>query len=363
MSEKDAVKVHEELKARVEKTKGAIDPIHMELAEKIGGRNAENMARIMAKLTTIEQAKMVLALPDTDRDPKLGRSLEVSEEFAKKLGLSRETVAKHIQELYEKGLLFPTRGGPQMARTYLQLHDAALGNPKYDDSLGKEYYDLWGVFDGPMKKPENISPQYSAFRVVPRWKSIKDIPGVLPCEDIRQILKSQELIVLLHCGCKKSHTDRWCGVPEESCITVGRTAQYNLERGAGRKITYEEALEVIEKFDQHPVINAVVNQKEVNQLVCNCHYCCCAAVRGAAKSRFVAETDPAKCQVCKTCIERCQYGAISLKFFPELGGERAYVDAEKCRGCGCCVITCPGEARTMKIVRPPEHIPDSLGIY
>jgi len=365
MKKKDAVKTHEELRARVEKTKGAIDPIYMELGARLGGRNPENMARIMQKLATPEQAKLVSALPDTDRDPKLGRSLEVSDAFAKKLGMSKTTVDKHIRELYEKGLLFPTRGGPSMARTFLQLHDAALGNPKYEKALGKEYYDLWGVMDGPMREPapENLIPRFSAFRVVPRWKSIKDVPGVLPCEDVRAILKAQDLIVLLECGCKKSHTDRWCEIPDESCITVGRTAQYNLDRGAGRKITYEEALEVIEKYDKLPVINAVVNQREVNQLVCNCHYCCCGAVRGAAKSRFEVVVNPEKCRACKICIDRCQYGAIEIKFDPALGRERTYVDVEKCRGCGCCVITCPGEARTMKVVRPPEHIPESGAIY
>jgi len=365
MPKKDAVKTFEELRARVEKTKAPVDPIYMELAGKLGMRNAEHMARILSKLANLEQAKIVAALPDPDRDPKLGRGLDVSEAFAKKLGMSKETVDKHIRTMYEEGLLFPTRGGPSMARTFLQLHDAALGNPRYEKQLGKEYFDLWGSLDGPMAEPtsQNLNPRFSAFRVVPRWKSIKDVPGVLPCEDVRQILKSQELIVLLECGCKKAHQDRWCEVPVESCITVGRTAQYNLDRGAGRKISFEEALEVLEKYDKLPVINAVVNQQEVNQLVCNCHYCCCGAVRGAAKSRFEAVVDAGKCKGCKVCIDRCQYGAIEIRFDPAVGKERAYVDSEKCRGCGCCVITCPGDARIMKIVRPPEHIPASGAIY
>jgi hypothetical protein len=29
-------------------------------------------------------------------------------------------------------------------------------------------------------------------RVVPKWKTIKDIPGVMPCEDIREILKAYD---------------------------------------------------------------------------------------------------------------------------------------------------------------------------
>jgi len=37
---------------------------------------------------------------------------------------------------------------------------------------------------------------------------------------------------------------------------------------------------------------------------------------------------------------------------------KAYIDAEKCYGCGQCVVNCPAEAMKMKIVRPPEHIPE-----
>ena len=52
-----------------------------------------------------------------------------------------------------------------------------------------------------------------------------------------------------------------------------------------------------------------------------------------------------------------------MKYYPEIGAERVYVDPELCRGCGCCVITWPNDARAMKIVHPVEHIPDSLAIY
>ena len=77
-----------------------------------------------------------------------------------------------------------------------------------------------------------------------------------------------------------------------------------------------------------------------------------------AKSRYRAKVDPAKCIGCRTCVDkRCQFGASQMRFYPEYGQERAYIDEEKCMGCGLCVINCPSEARTMKMVRPPDHIP------
>ena len=342
-----------------------ISPIYKELAAKIRGADSEYVPHILAKLANLEQVRILRALPDPDRESSAGRSLKVSEKFASKLKLDKKKVDKHIQELFEKGIVFPTKAGPQMARTYMQLHDSTLANPKFDKSLGKEFFELWARLEGKRHKPvaADLHPESAMFRVLPKWKSIKDVPGVQPYEDIREILKSQELLVLIHCGCKRTYPDRECGIPDESCITVGRTAQYNLERGIGRKITYEEALEVIEKYDQYHTLNLVVNQRDVNQLVCNCHWCCCGAFRGAAKSRFLATVDAKDCRSCKICVDRCQYGAAQLKYNPELDAERASIDPELCRGCGDCITSCPGGVRKMKLVRPPEHIPASLSIY
>lgn len=342
-----------------------IDPIYQELASRIQGADKELIPRILSKLANLEQAAIMKALPDKARDPSAGRSLAVSNTFAEKLGMDKEIVDKHIRELFEKGVLFPTRKGPQMARNWMQLHDSTLANPKYDESLGKEFFDLWAEADKKPVRPIEVefNPETAEFRIIPKWKSIKDIPGILPQEDMREILKSQQLMVLIPCGCKRSFRNRECGIPEESCITVGRAAQYNLDRGLGREISYEEALGLLDRFEEYPIVNLTINQREINTLICNCHWCCCNAVKGAAKSRFIAIIDAEKCKSCRICVDRCQYDAVHIKLDPELGRDRSYVDPELCRGCGDCVIACPSKARGMKIVRPPEHIPETLRIY
>jgi Na+-translocating ferredoxin:NAD+ oxidoreductase subunit B len=81
------------------------------------------------------------------------------------------------------------------------------------------------------------------------------------------------------------------------------------------------------------------------------------------KSRFVASIDPEKCIGCGHCVEKgCPAGADGIKFYSDLGEERAFIDQEKCIGCGLCVINCPSEARIMKMVRPPDHIPAPDGM-
>ena len=132
----------------------------------------------------------------------------------------------------------------------------------------------------------------------------------------------------------------------------------------------EEALAFCDRTDEEPFVHIAINQKTVNMLVCNCHWCCCELIlpllrqdryplwKGLAKSRFEAAVHLEKCKGCGKCRERCQFGAVALREDPVSGLKKSLVDAEKCMGCGCCAVTCPAEAREMKLVRPPEHIPD-----
>jgi len=340
-----------------------IDPIYKEFARKLGLENSKYLPQILEKLANLEQAKIIRELPNS------------SEEIAKKLNLDVKKVDKHIQELIEKGLVFPTRKGPQMARSIVQLHDAALANPKFDKELGVEFFDLFAklmdeeaLADGAEQLAGGDRPMW---RIIPLWNSIKEIPGILPSEDVREIIKSQEIIALLHCPCKRERTKRDCGVPTEVCINFRRTAQYNINRGAAKRITAEEALQVIELTNNHPLIHLSLNQAEVDQLLCSCHKCCCGPMTtmllqkkykltdGIAKSRFEAVVHKENCTGCEICISRCQFEAAKMKYYSEFGEERAYIDIERCMGCGSCVVSCPEETIKMKLVRPPDHIPQA----
>lgn len=362
--EPDPEKIYENLRSRVEQAAKRVEPIYRTLATRLGVGEFAPALQMLMLLATPEQAKLIAALPDPDRPDSAGKGLDISNKLAESLGMPVETVNEYIRELYEKGVLFPTKKGPQMARTFIQLKDATLGNPIYDHLNGTDYLDLWALLEGPMRKPLlSEMMEHPEMRIVPRWRSIENVPGVMPFEDTRAILKSHDAIALIPCGCKRSHIERWCGIPTESCIALGRTAQYNLERGVGKRLTNEQALALLNAFDDYPTVHTTVNRRDVNQLICNCHYCCCATVRLAGKSRFIAENRAEDCTGCGDCVEKCQYDAIKMQTLPGQESEIAYVDPDLCRGCGSCVVTCSGASLIMKIVRPPEHIPEDYSIY
>jgi electron transport complex protein RnfB len=337
---------------------------YKELVVKMKEPDSVIMPYVLEKLLSLEQAKILNALPDSP------------EVIAQKLHLSKDTIDKRFQEMFEKGLLYPGKSGWHLTRSWASLHDSAgSSHPKYDND---EFFDLaFAKSDETVRKQINEVLQgqtktiRQGMRVIPRWRSIKDVPGVLPNEDIRQIFKGADPIVLLPCACKNIDRNRECKdtIPVATCITHGRAGQYNLNRGAGKKLTYDEVLELLDSFDKYQLVHLVGNYDSMPFLVCNCHNCCCGSfyrnVRARkqiqqfsiAKSRFIAVVNSEKCKGCKTCITRCPVNAIKLIQYPGHEELRAFVVEDECIGCGLCVITCPAAAREMKLIRSPEYVP------
>jgi ferredoxin len=318
----------------------------------------------------VEQAKIINSLPLTP------------DEIAKKLNIDIKKVDAAFQELFEKGILFPGKSGWHLSRSWGAARDAVGSlNPKYATT---DLFDLLYLQDNatrasrvPARKEALDKGEKVKYgmRVVPRWKAIKDIPGILPCEDIRQIFKGMDPIALVNCPCKMILTDRDCKdtIPIQTCITCQRSGDYNLKRGAGKKLTYKEVMDLFDSLDKYQLVHLTGNSNAPPTLVCNCHNDCCGVFlttsmlhkalgkdqNGFQKSRFIATVDPAKCKGCRTCVDkRCPVGAAKMKKYPEFKDERSTTDEDDCIGCGLCVITCPNNARKLKMVRPPSWIPE-----
>ncbi|MHA1606242.1 MAG: 4Fe-4S dicluster-binding protein [Candidatus Freyarchaeota archaeon] len=354
-----------------------LDP-YSKLMEHLGFPGSELLRKILVFLMNEEEAEVAAALPGS------------VEEVAERTGKPAERVKEILDGLFFKGVAFPKdfkrREYFRFARDIIQLHDATLATKQLDPEKGRDYAALWKEFGekefyGKFGELINATGM-KVWRVVPAYKAIKDLPGVLPCEDIREILKANSKIAVVPCSCRTVSrlTGEGCRYTDEEktwhCIQVGRGAEYVVERGSGVELTLEEALKLIDEIEEDGLIHTWNNTAEMSGkgLTVNCNCCsdCCEFFlfsRAAKlppekspleKSRYQAFVDEEKCAGCQTCIERCHFDAIEM-YRPE--GSRKYkakVIPENCFGCGVCVVGCPEGAIKLKAVRPPEHIPGAV---
>ncbi len=206
-------------------------------------------------------------------------------------------------------------------------------------------------------------------RIVPAVKSVANDPNLQPWEDWREILKSKRLISVVDCPCRLEV--KACNRPVEVCLNFDRTAEYDIASGHGRKLTYDEALEILEKASRSGLVHTAVNDTGV-AIMCNCCNDCCIEFQSLkkgnvplsqhyAKSRYEAQVDQDKCTGCQDCIDNCNFDAIALAKSPGSKKLKAQVNPEACYGCGCCFMACDQEAISMKCVRPVSHVPGVQG--
>jgi len=349
-----------------------IEPIYQEIASKITREENKALPSVVKKIANLEQARILRELPNT------------VEEIAKKMEADENTVSENLQYLYERGLATPSRGTWNLVNNLVLVKDlVGSAKAKYNDDelfdlLRKMSLENSDNLEERLKNGEEIPPVRQGMRVVPKWRAIKDIPGVLPIEDMREIFKANSPIVVHNCPCRVVYRDRPCmdEVPIDICLAVGSTAKMYLRRDAGKEITYEELMKLLDRIDEWPLVSTTGNSDRMPTILCSCCTDCCGLfVKAArtvpalgkvtyAKSRFIIEDNPEDCTGCGICADgRCPVDAITMKDSPEFGDERATTDNEACIGCGICVLACPTEARRMKLVRPPEHIPSPASMF
>ncbi len=130
----------------------------------------------------------------------------------------------------------------------------------------------------------------------------------------------------------------------------GSMGQYYLDRGMGREISLDEAVEILARCrDAGLVTQPATAQNPAG--MCNCCGDCCGVLRALNKhpapaqlvfSNYRASVDEAACSGCETCLERCQMDALSMN-----DDEVVQLNPDRCVGCGLCVTECPTEALTL----------------
>lgn len=329
-----------------------MDARYIELAARIGLGQSERIPRLFSLITDPSEAALLLELPSS------------APTLAQKLGRSEEEIASALRTLFVKGVVFPSgKTDPpsyRMCRDLVQFHDASILWP----GAPREFLDLWQDFmeaEWPdvAKKFNQLMPRPFT-RVIPVGITIQAKTHVLAFEDVEEIISDARTIAVTKCTCRL--TAHKCDKKLETCIQINRAADYTLERGTGRRLGKEEALDLVRECEEEGLIHVVMNKQNVDHFICNCCACCCQTMPVLIKhnisviepSRFAARVDADLCTACEACLDRCFFGAISME------DGTAVVNESKCMGCGLCQVACPADAISLMEVRGKDFVPEKL---
>ncbi|MBW1710673.1 MAG: 4Fe-4S binding protein [Deltaproteobacteria bacterium] len=327
--------------------------IYRQLAQTLGLGESPLVPKMYKELVDEDEARVLLAAAPP----------ATLEELAEKTGISKNEVENMIGSLFKKGLIFKSKKEDAAryyrVRQFLQFHDAtavALDVPQKLLDLLKEFMNTeWIEFQGGLKK---VLPK-PVMRVVPVNVTIDPQTRILAFDDVKQLIEDARNVAVTRCSCRV--IDGSCGKPIDVCMQIDKAADYCIERETGRKLTREEAIEMLKMCEEEGLVHVSSNKRSLGHVICNCCDDCCmswgAVKEGVeqfiAPSRFMAVVDSGQCTSCETCLERCFFDAISLE------GENgsALVDSAKCMGCGLCLVTCPSEAIVLKETRSEDFVP------
>ncbi|MEG0035598.1 MAG: FAD-dependent oxidoreductase, partial [Oscillospiraceae bacterium] len=165
-----------------------------------------------------------------------------------------------------------------------------------------------------------------AMRVIPVETALDGGTRQASYEEISYWLdKYDPSISVGDCQCRRSRRlmGEGCGhLEEDMCIIVGDTAESCIRTGKTRRVTKQEALDIIKRAEENGLMHQVTNMDGPDKIfaICNCCVCSCFALRTSqyfnapnmSRSNYLAKVDKEKCVACGQCVETCPANAVKL---------------------------------------------------
>lgn len=334
--------------AFIPKHKGEKEP--REKILKLGKKITDCLPHKLHGLTTDDPEYWGLACVVTDEMADIALKMKVRRHytFEQLLKMNKGYTSTELQKIldemshigileYDYGDLYDKNGpieGKRERRYLLPLF--VPGSAEFTNMIKEqldEHPELAMFFERmtflPLEKVTPMVPPGGAgigMHVIPVEQAIDAKNTSLDIEHISYWLKKYEghlSVGICSCRYGRSKLNEGCGDScEEWCIGVGDMADYCVETNKGRKITYEEAIQILKNAEANGYVHQITNIDGENKIfaICNCNVNICNALRTSqlfntpnmSRSAYTAHIDIDKCVACGKCVEYCPSGAVKL---------------------------------------------------
>lgn len=284
------------------------------------GENAI-FTKMFKKLIPEEEAELGCVVP------KKPSSVE---EIAAAAGISPEKAAPMLKHMAQKGVVFEREAGGRFFYNITPFipgfYEYVMTDPetKKDPEMAELFRDVNHILPG--KILQFVNPQEGGLlKVTPVMKEVDAQRKVYSFEDVRTFLDKVDSYSVADCACRLSAkmVGKGCTHPvEDSCMQLGETADYYVRTGRGRRVTKEEAVELLESYEQAGLVHTAfsVEGEDFSSFICNCCGCSCSGLRYTnifdgnpfARSNFRAMINEDNCVACGNCVEICPVNAVTL---------------------------------------------------
>lgn len=300
---------------------------HARFANHISFRGGVCFGPIMENSVWTKMLRKLISEEECELGMHLTRTPISAADLAKKTGQPEEEVAGMLWNMADHGTIFPhfVQGEP-----YYRLVPFIPGVYEYQmdyRTMDREMAELF------VKAPAEVAwltrnlgrVDGGIMKVVPVRQEVVAQPMILSFEDVMTFIDDVDMYTVADCACRYAMKlmGTGCDHPIENiCLQLGPHAEYYEKTGRGKRITKEEAIEVLNRAEEAGLVHNVFATEGIghSSYICNCCGCSCSGFRvnrqyggGAiSPSNFRARIDEEKCVACGGCVDICPTNAIRL---------------------------------------------------
>ncbi|UCD85268.1 MAG: 4Fe-4S binding protein, partial [Deltaproteobacteria bacterium] len=234
-----------------------------------------------------------------------------------------------------------------------------------DDEWRRKFGELYNTVFNTGYIKRHLKVPVPVVRYIPVEESISTSPVAIPSDLLSEMIRGSDSFAVGVCVCRLAlnFEGHEADLPRDTCLAIGKLADFMFERDIMRRVDRSEALEIKQRASKAGLATLSLNVDFTNpNYSCSCCSCCCVALRSIsqfntpgliAPPHFIPSRNEGVCKQCRTCIEHCPMGVY------ELTDTGWIYRRERCIGCGVCASVCPQKAIQMEPVKdyhpPPTN--------